>query len=1026
MVAALAVLVLAAVFSPIVQTWYVESSLNHRPGVHATIESVAAGLSDVEITNLRLEFDGGVLTLPSLKAKLPVKAAVWNHEAWVGTLVAKGWTLDLTHRPTAGAVAAPGAAKMVAVPTEERGVAAAAPTENGRDAVRQFARTLRRLVSGWELPGAISLDGADLEGDILFALAPGDEPARVHLTIKGGGLAAGQTGDFAFDATGSAPTTERRLNALSIHGRLAVGMNSARTFNRIEYKGSVSSLDGLLPEDLLVTAAVAAVPGHAQASALTLDLARGDRHVVALAATFPGENRRLAGTWKLDLREADVGQLFPDSNRVPAFTATGDGRFDTDPALAHLHASGRWQAAARRLEALAPPFANVGAVTLTGEFDAVQGIQSLHVDRLDIAIAGARPVAMVHLAQPFDFVGRTGELKPENPAADWWQISLKGLPLAWLPTLPAGIVLAGGDATGDVSVGAANGGFQVRGAVPLTATGVMARRADRVLGLGLDLSLILRADYSRAQGWKWEAAPLIVARAGRQLARLDFNLKPDAAMGRGVLAMAGTWSADLEALAAQPENTGVNWWRGRSASGHFAGKLAGSTELKGKLTVVGHDPAHTVTVSGSGFVDYRGAISFNAPVRVAFGKDVSVFTAEGSWMTDRGRPHLELTLTAVKVAAEQLEFVAAALPIAGSASLDAVRTAWNGGAGEAELPRGKDRHPFWGTLTGQVRFDFYEVTLGGRSYNKVAGLLEFTPASITLKDGHGTFLQRAVTKIDAFSGQKKTETPAGTVSVGGEIAFDGAAELPYRLKGTAAIDRIDTDAWFGATVEGKDPVIEGRWNGAVTFAGDGVNLADLAARRKDEFKLEARDGIIRLLKTSVADAIPQKDTPVLDALDTVGSTMGRLFGRKEKSFSSGANPVSKPAAAVLDFTYQVAEIAFDRIAVTAVRGTDRNIRLADIELSAPYGHLTGTGLIADFAGRPLRERPLIMELRMGFSGALGKKLATAGLLSSEQDAKGFALLRRPIHFGGTLEKIDISDWQEFLAKAAATPPETKK
>ncbi len=1019
--AVLAVLVLGAVFSPIVQTWYVEWSFNNRPGVHATIESVSAGLSDVEFTNLRLEFDGGVLTLPSLKAKLPVKAAVWNQEALVGALVAKGWTLDLAHRPAAVAVAASGAGRAVVVPAGEREAAAPVP-----DAVLQFARALRRLVNGWELHGALSLDGADLEGDILMALVPGDEPARVHLTLKGGGLAAGQAGDFALDATGSAPTTERRLNALSVHGRLTVGMGSARTFNRIEYKGSLSSLDGLLPEDLLVTAAIAAAPGHAQASTLTLDLARCDRHVVTLAASFPAEKHRVSGTWKLDLRDSDVGQLFPNSSRVPAFTATGEGRFDTDPALARVHASGRWQATASHMAALAPQFANVGAVLLTGEFDARQRSHSLHVDRLDFAIAGARPAATVHLAQPFDFDERTSGLKPENPATSWLQISLKGLPLAWLPTLPAGIVLAGGDATGDFSVGAAGDGFQVRGAVPLTATGVTARRADRVLGLGLDLSLRQRADYSPALGWQWEATPLTVTRAGRQLAKLEVKLTPDAEMGPGVLAMAGTWSADLEALAAQPENEGLRWLRGRSVSGDFAVKLGTAAELKGKLTVVGHDPTHTVTASGSGFVDNNGAISFNAPVSVAFGKDVSEFTADGSWMTDQGRPHLELTLTAVKVAAESLGFMAAALPIAGSAPLAAVRTAWNGGAVEAGLPRHEDRHPFWDALTGHVRFDFYEVTMGGRSYHKVAGMLELTPASITLKDGHGTFLQRPVTKVDPFNGQKKTETLTSTVTGEGTIAFDGAAQSPYRLKATVAIDRIDPDSCFGVPVEGKDPVFEGSWNETVTFTGDGVNLADLAARRKEEFKLMSKDGIIRLLKTDVADAIPQQETPMLDMLDTVGSAMGRLIGHKNGSFSSGENPLSKPAAAVLDFTYQVAEIAYDSIAVTAVRGADRNLRLADIELSALNEHLTGSGLIADFEGRPLRARPFIMDLRMGFSGPISKKLATAGLLSSERDVKGFALLRRPIHFGGTLEKMDISDWHEFLAKAAAVPVETKK
>jgi hypothetical protein len=53
-------------------------------------------------------------------------------------------------------------------------------------------------------------------------------------------------------------------------------------------------------------------------------------------------------------------------------------------------------------------------------------------------------------------------------------------------------------------------------------------------------------------------------------------------------------------------------------------------------------------------------------------------------------------------------------------------------------------------------------------------------------------------------------------------------------------------------------------------------------------------------------------------------------------------------------------------------------------------------------------------------------LSTAGLLSSRKDESGYTMLSQPIHFGGTLEKIDKSQWHDLLVKAATRKPESTK
>jgi hypothetical protein len=54
-------------------------------------------------------------------------------------------------------------------------------------------------------------------------------------------------------------------------------------------------------------------------------------------------------------------------------------------------------------------------------------------------------------------------------------------------------------------------------------------------------------------------------------------------------------------------------------------------------------------------------------------------------------------------------------------------------------------------------------------------------------------------------------------------------------------------------------------------------------------------------------------------------------------------------------------------------------------------------------------------------------LSTAGLLSADKDGLGYTRLIQPIHFGGTLEHIDRSQWHNLLVKAATPKPvEPKK
>ena len=121
----LAAIFLAAAFSPDVQTWIAQKALAGQPGLHASLGSLSAGLARTDVTDLHLEIDGAVLTLPSLQARLPLTTAVWKRKVLVRSLVAKGWTLDLSRSPE------PEAARAQAglAPEGGRGTESSAPAE---------------------------------------------------------------------------------------------------------------------------------------------------------------------------------------------------------------------------------------------------------------------------------------------------------------------------------------------------------------------------------------------------------------------------------------------------------------------------------------------------------------------------------------------------------------------------------------------------------------------------------------------------------------------------------------------------------------------------------------------------------------------------------------------------------------------------------------------------------------------------------------------------------------------------------
>ncbi len=982
--AALLILLVAAAFAPPVQTWFARMELLDQPGMQGSLGSLSARFGKLEVEDLKLQFGGRILTLPSMEIRMPLMRAARHRQVLIQSIVAKGWTLDLsatsqaevdTQGPDAGSG------------PQATGAAAVAPE-------KQAAAAFGGVLTGRTLPFDGSLDGVDLDGDVVLAAMPGGAPTRIHVTVTGGGMAEGREGAFSIEASRIADDANPGAPPEAAQCRLVVSMDSPRSFDRVEMRANLSGMAGAQRIDLGVSAA-AARSRNAVDESYTVDLTRGDRHVAALSATFPPGSKRLSGTWKVDLRESDLAPFAPGSP-LPSVAAAGNGVFDADGASGQLHTQGRVVGVVGRMNVVTPLLARLGVMTVDSQFDVVRTGESIHVNSLSASLAGDRPAAAIKALQPFDINTASREIRVSDPRRDWLDVVLLAFPLARLPVLPGGLTFGMGDVSGKFSVRSVDGGFAMRSRDPLTATSVSLERTGAPVARDLSLSMPLIADVGAKQ-WRIEASPLTVDLGSRRLATI--NATGSLPVGANqALAVSGSWKADLETLALMPA---FSWITGRSASGDFTGSVGPSSELECKLVVLGHDATHTVSTTLNADEEPSGAGELLAPVKIAFGTDLSDVSVEMSWAAATSEPRTEIKLSSENVALDHLRLLAAPLAAAGGVAL--APNSSRSGAGWSRAGS-RDAVPFWGDWVGRVSVAFDRLRTGDQDLADVGGSFEVDHGSIELEGGHAELSSKNM------------------ANVSGSLLFDPAGERPYALKGTASgLSNLDS-ALLLPPQPGDDPVIQGHFTVAGTLSGSGINLDDLIAGTQEEFQLAGTNGILRLLRTNIADVIPEAKEPVSDSLGDVGNFVGSILGIKGHSIDPAKNKVGKVPEAVINVTNQVAEIGYDKIAVTAVRGSDRTIRLSHLEMTAPDVHLSGSGVITYVRGLPISAEPFSAELQLGVRDVLAQLVSTAGLLSPTKDSLGFSLLRDPIRFSGTLTHIDASEWHDLLAKAAIQPP----
>jgi len=920
-------------FNPNFQTWAARRVLARRPALAASVDSVSFGLNDVELRNVRVERRGAVLELPSLEAEMPVLPAGFAHTVLIRRLVAKGWTLDLRGFNGGNLELA-----AVAVP------------------MAVFQGVLNQL----RLPVDFALDGLDVEGDVILPAGPGRAGGRAHVMLSGGGLAAGGEGRFGFNLKFVPTAADAPVNSLIGDGTLFAAMDSPRTFSRVALRVDSAATGPKLPRTMRLATDVSAARGPT-GEIYAFTLAGESKQLVSLQASFPGDRRRLAGTWKLDVSDDDLTP-FMLGRALPVFYGNGAGRFDADAGLAEIHVRGGLDLTADRLGVFRPQFADVGPVRLTAEFDLTRGGNTFRVDRLQAALAGTGPILTVTGLQPFAFNARTGELTVADSARDLFSVAFQDVPLGWGQPLLRGIVLTGGSLRGSLVAGARDGGLSLRSNTPLTVVNLSATREGRPLLQNAGMSLAAAANYTPL-GWQVEIKSLGAATPPAY--RLEARLGRLADPGQPVK-LTGRLSVNLPVALAQPALTGGN------LVCDFAASLAAKRAIEVKLAVSdlaledGAENLPEITADVRADIDAAGKIVFAAPFLISQDGRQSDLMIAGTMMTTPAGLAVDGQITGGKISPGDTRILAALF------LLKAI------GAGPTHAP-------FLGSVSGRLALALKAIAAPQFVATDVTGTLLFGAGAVKLDELHASL------------------GDTGEATISGACVFDGAAGEPYSLNADVTVGNFDPAPIFRTRYPGRMPTVEGKFNIAGQVSGRGRNPYDAVMHTRGDLRFVSNGGVLRVLSTDIASkGGAARKVAIIGSL--IGDLTSAVTGRKDLG------------QAITEVAGRISTIPYDQMSLVISRDSSLNTTLRDFALISPEMRLEGGGEVTYEADTPLLEQPLAAQFKLGARGHTADLFKAVGMLGAKADDLGYFEFLEPLKIGGTLGDPDTSELQAALLK----------
>ena len=840
------------------------------------------------------------------------------------------------------------------------------------------------------LPFDLTLDGVELEGDVLLPPGQGIDSGRAHLVLTGGGFAVGREGALIVALAVALTGKDAPVTALNISGRLAATMDSPRTFSRLGSKGDASATGPQFPRGVKLTAEISAAREPA-AESYTILLTGDGRPLVSVQATLPKDSRRLDGTWKLDARDADLAP-FTLGRPLPAFTATGEGRFGTDPAFEEIHATGKLDATADRLAVINPALAGVGAIRLSAEFDVAHRGTALRIEHLTAALSGSQPVARVQSLQPFEFNFKTRELKVADPSHELLGLVIEGIPLAWAQPALGSVTVSGGHLHGEFAASARNNGLTLRPKSLLSAAGLSVARDGQPLLRSVDFSLYASADYT-PQGWQLEIAPLTLG--GPEATLLVIEAKAGQLAGTGEpIKVVGKFSSHLPTLLAQPFVHSAARLTAGEANGTFnAASLEQRKEIQAtlSLTNLAVDPKLTPeklpTISADVRADVvsTGTISVNVPLVLERDGRKSDLTLTGTLLPNSGNVTVNAQVTSKQLFVEDAKILAAPLASTGAETTGTTTPAAPAPAAIA---------PPWAGVYGQLSLALKSVVYSGTfSATDVTGTLRIDAGAVKLE------------------GVRASLGESGDAKLSGGVTFDAKTAQPFALAADLAVNEFDPVPLFHALNPGQPATVEGKFTVASKLSGRAASLGDLMLGAHGDFQLSSKGGVFRGLPVNYSAKV-ENTGKIAAGVALLGNALGAVTGRKEYGDIAGK------AQALSEFSKLLAAIPYDQLNLVLTRDPSLNTVLKDFTLISPEMRLTGGGRSTHQPGAPLLDEALAAEFKLRARGHTADLLKYLGALEAAADDLGYAACTLPLKVGGTIGKPDTSELNRSLTTLA--------
>jgi len=690
--------------------------------------------------------------------------------------------------------------------------------------------------------------------------------------------------------------------------------------------------------------------------------------------------------WKLDLRDTDLAP-FALGRPLPVFEAVGAGMFETDTGFAVIHAAGRLQSSANRLDILQPGLEAIGVIGLFSEFDLTLHGGAVRVDRLAVNVTRPDPVLTVQSQQAFEFNHRTGELKVANPAADLLVINLQGVPVRWLAPFMQPYDLTGGTVRGEFAAGAAEGGLVLRARTPLRVNGLALAEAGRPLLANLDLEVDATAEYSPHR-WQMDLAALRVGSGTAPWLHASGRIGRRA--GKDQIAKAtGRWTAYLPGLISQPVAQGTASLDRGQCQGEFTASLGPRQEVQAKFRL--EDLAATGSKSVLPVITAElrtdtapgGPTVFNLPL--GFENQAKLRRSDlalaGTLQFLPEGLHTEARVMSQEIFLEDVQVLAALAGASGG-------TSGAPGSGPVEA------QPFWSGLSGQLSLALKKLHYSDQ--------FEVSDVQGTLRIDRGAL---QLTGLRAGLGEE------GQAAVTGDLRFEPGTDQPYVFAGGLDVKSFNPKPLLLALDPGRTATVDGNFDVVSGLTGRAANLEELAEGTKGDFQLTSKGGLFHGLPVSVASKA-ETTSRIAAGVAAVGSLLGSVTGRKEYA------DIANKAQAVSELSRALAAIPYDQLSVTVARDDSLTTVLKDFALISPELRLSGDGRATVPPGASLLDGPLTMEFKLRARGHAAHLFKYLGVLDAEPDELGYFACNLPLRVGGTIRAPDTSEINRALTSLA--------